>query len=262
MKNTERQIDQLRVMLDAETLLSYAPSLRRAWLHDLDRLLMQRELAASLRVEMMQEINTMKEGFSETLALEAGKRKAEDVSRFLLGTFLLSESFAYLHRQPEESLHLVTGVTVGKTCTVETLVPVALSRATVVAAEADGAALASILADLDRLGHNLTAIFHIHPGEGIETTRPSGVDRDYMKRLAGRSVVFGIWSRDGYCRVLTVPSDTKVQLFGDGVTEIRKDEDAHIYKLDNPGKSLLGFNARSSETLVVGRRLVRPAGTN
>ncbi len=262
MVDTERHINELRQLLGCRTIMSFAPAVRQAWSLELDQLVIQHRTENALSRQIEEQMKVFRDGLTESVAVEASKRKADESSRFFLSSFLLTESFAYLHRQPEESLHLVTGVTIGKTRTVETVVPVALAKATVVAAEADGAALSQILATLDRLGHALTGVFHIHPGNGIETTIPSSVDRNYMKRLSGRSLVFGIWSRDGYCRVLTVPGETKVQLYGDGITEIGKDHDAIIYKLNDPGKSLLGFNPRPAEKLAVARIVVRPSGAD
>jgi len=243
-------------------ILSFAPAIHRSWLQELDRLIIQQRVESQIGPQIQEQMETIRAGLAETVLVKGTNHRPEESSRFFVSSFLLAESFAYLNRQPEESLHLATGVTVGKICTVENVIPVALTKATVVAAEADPEALSRILAALDRLGHALTGVFHVHPGEGVATTMPSGIDRGYMKRLAGRSLVFGIWSRDGYCRLFTVPAETKVQIYGDGVTDIGRDHDAFIYKLDAPGESLLGFDSRPAEKLVVARTVVRPSGAD
>jgi hypothetical protein len=227
----------------------------------LDRLLLEESVENALWARFEEHMEIFKQEIRAAHPVPV-MPKTEEILSFLMSAFFLSESFAYLCRQPEESLHLATGVAIGKTFTVETLVPVALSNATVVAAEADRAAMSRILASLDRLGHCVTGVFHIHPGEGAGATAPSSVDKAYMERLAGRALVFGIWSRDGYCRVMTLPGDTSVQIYGDGITETRKENHAVIYKFKASGESLLGYGQRPAERVVVGRKLVRPAGTD
>jgi hypothetical protein len=263
MKPTKSRIKEVQQIIAAQCLLSYAPDFKRALTKELGRLLMEESVERAIWERLEERLKTFKQELQLAPAA-AGPAKAEEVQArsFMMSTFFLSESFAYLRRQPEESLHLATGVAIGNTFTVETLVPVALSHATVVAAEADRAALSRILASLDRLGHCLTGVFHIHTGEGIGATTPSSVDHAYMQRLAGRALVFGIWSRDGYCRVMTLPADTTLQIYGDGIAEARKENHAVIYKLNTSGESLLGFGQRSAERVVVGRKLVRPAGTD
>jgi len=262
MTDTDKRVHALRQLLELRMILTFAPAIQRSWLQELDQLIIQQRVESKVIPQMEQRMEAIRAGLAETLPVKDNNQKPEESNRFFVSSFLLSESFAYLNRQPEESLHLATGVTVGRTCTVENVIPVELAKATIVAAEADAEALSRILAALDRMGHALTGVFHVHPGEGVATTMPSGTDRDYMKRLAGRSLVFGIWSRDGFCRLFTVPAETKVQIYGDGVTEIGRDHDSFIYKLDAPGKSLLGFNPRSTEKLVVARTVVRPSGAD
>jgi hypothetical protein len=246
-----------------DIMLRYAPAIRALWYEELKRLLIQQRVEQTVGEGLFNGLSAIKADLSENFALEAGRKQGEpNITRLLIGTLLMAESFAYLRRQPEESLHMATGVVVGKTSTVETLVPVALARATVVAAEADKEALSQLMVSLDRLGHTVTGVFHIHPGDGPGTTMPSGVDTAYMDRLAGRTLVFGIWSRDGYCRIMTVPSGYKVQLYGDGVTEIGKEHNAIIYKLDIEPKSLLGVQPRPAGPVVPGRTVVRPSGAD
>jgi len=235
--------------------------MKRALKNELEQLVIEEGIEQSVMTQIEERLKGLDRRFDRSTPEHPKEAPKKEPPRFVPSTYLLAESFAYLRRQPEESLHLATGVVLGTATTVDTLVPVPLANATVISAEADPAGLSRVLADLDRVGHYLTGVFHIHPGEGIGATQPSSVDRAYMERLRGRSLVFGIWSRDAYCRVMTIPEDTPIELYGNAVVETRKENHAIVYKLEHTRESLLGYYAGSAERMAVGRTLVRPART-
>jgi len=244
VRSTKRKITNRRRMLGLKTLMDYAPTVRAATRRELKKLLTKDYIESRVRSEVQSQISRAKAEMLEKIKrLRALRRKPKEQEirpGFLLSSFLLAESFAYLSQQREESLHFCTGVKIGQCRTVDTLLPVGLKSASVIGAEAESPEVFRVLSALDRTGHSLTGVFHIHPGAGRQANCPSSVDNAYMKRLAGRQLVFGIWARDGFLRLLTLPDKQEVHLFGENVEDLGKEGNERIFRLSKPGQSVLG----------------------
>ncbi|MCX5702994.1 MAG: hypothetical protein NT066_00620, partial [Candidatus Omnitrophica bacterium] len=68
--------------------------------------------------------------------VERALLRAEDM-RFLMSSLFLHQSFEYLNRQEEESLHLVTGPESGKLNILSTIIPLTLKVQTIAEADAE-----------------------------------------------------------------------------------------------------------------------------
>lgn len=238
--NFEREIKRYRDLQSLATLMKYAPTLSRKIHHKLEKLELLRIVASIAR----EEVNGLRSEIKEEilrLSLSLGDKTTE--KSFLVSTLFLGESFHYLSRQPEESLHFASGSTHDGCITVNFFLPVKLGHATVVGAEADRRSLFQAFSTLENMGHSLTGVFHIHPGSGPASIDPSGTDRAYMKRLKGRAVVFGIWSRDAWLRLISLSAEHEIQFQGEGIKEIERNEREVVCKLERRlRRSLLGLD--------------------
>lgn len=148
--------------------------------------------------------------------------RSED-ERFLISSHFLHESFNYLNRQEEESLHLVTGPESGKLNILSTIIPLALKIQTIVEADAESEELRVTFLRMDKLKYHLLGYFHIHPGMGPDATHPSGTDlklQDMLER-GGYRAIGAIFSRDGFFR-FHASKMPEIELFGEGVERINE----------------------------------------
>lgn len=249
MRITVEEIENFRTVLAMKTIMGYAPARKAAIEQRLEKLIMGQQIESAVQREVkkqLKDLNSISNKIKTRVRREG----------FWVSSFLLAESFAYLSRHPEESLHFCTGVKLNRMLTVDTMIPVGLKSATVISAEADNPEVFRVLSALDRTGHPLTGVMHIHPGSGARAIYPPGVDQAYMQRLSGRRLVFGIWARDGLLRLITLPPGQRIQIFGEGIRELETDGDDKLYELSAPGRSVLGFGAGTASPVVGGRKLV------
>ena len=246
MSSVREELERLESVSCFETLLGYAPRYRSFVQKRLGTLRLQALLEATLDVRLGEKTRELKQALSNLLEAHEGCRKDSDKKpAFVLSSLLLEESFGYLSQQPEESLHFATGIKERNLILVDHFLPVDLEKATTIFAQASDPSLFRLYSKLERLGHTITGVFHIHPGAGLSSNHPSSTDRSYMKRLDGRFLVFGIWSRDRILR-LFIPKGTDLQFYGEGVEEIERNGQEIICRLPRPHCLALGKHSRSA----------------
>jgi hypothetical protein len=84
---------------------------------------------------------------------------------------------------------------------------------------ADTRSTHKLLIKLEQFGHRLLAHFHSHPGNGPDSTNPSGIDENFQRRLesAGHVAVMAIFSRDGFVRFVRMDQNIEIEIYGEGV---------------------------------------------
>ncbi|UCD56059.1 MAG: hypothetical protein JSV16_09405 [Candidatus Hydrogenedentota bacterium] len=165
-------------------------------------------------------------------AITDGKaiRGEEEKRMFVINSMMLRDCFKRLTRTNEEDLIVVTGSCVDHIRSLERIIPVSLSRQSVVGAKADDQSLADGLINLYEFGLRPLAYFHSHPGLGIDATHPSGTDRETQSALeqSGGEIIGGIFSRDRFVRFYANGGEPNVKVVGKRVTEVEK----NVYRLE------------------------------
>ena len=148
---------------------------------------------------------------------------------YVVSSLFLTACFQELTAQPEEHLVFVTGCELDRTYVLAQRLSFAHQHRTVVGVTGDPADTHRVLIELERAGHRLLAHFHSHPGRGPASTRPSGIDERFQRRLerAGYPVVSAIFSRDGFVRFWRTDDTVTVHVFGSGVEH----HDAQTFRL-------------------------------
>jgi proteasome lid subunit RPN8/RPN11 len=133
----------------------------------------------------------------------------------------LYECFAKLTADENEQFVFITGSEVGGVMVLDQIIDLVHSRRTVVGVEAEPKSTHRLLIKLEQFGHRLLAHFHSHPGDGPQSTRPSGIDQRYQQRLenAGHVALAAIFSRDGYIRFFRLDDSFQLAIHGNGVEE-------------------------------------------
>ncbi len=144
------------------------------------------------------------------------------VPTYTAGSWFLYDCFDYLSKQPEESVHFVTGVQLGNIYILDRMVTFKMDIQTMTRASGDHFSSHNALIEMDEYGHRLLAYFHIHPGKGESITQPSHIDMDYQTNLdrGGYQAIGGIFSRDGYLRFFPEDKRFEVEIYGKGVEKI------------------------------------------
>jgi hypothetical protein len=146
--------------------------------------------------------------------------------------------------------------------TLDRMVPVPIESNSAIHAAADQAGAQQALIELDTWGHTVHGLFHSHPGQGREATRPSSTDLSTHERYerGGYPLVGAIFVRDGYLRFFSHKADFTITVFGEGVKQI----DARIFLIQNlsdstpdAARSGRGDSIRSTRTPI----RIRPAST-
>ena len=140
---------------------------------------------------------------------------------YVISSLFLHDSFNYLNKGKVESLHFVTGPQVGNIAMLDRIIDLPLETQTFVFARAETIAVRKVLIYLSRCDHKLRGCFHIHPGLGIDSTMPSGIDLRLQETLdkGGYKAVGAIFSRDSYIRFYS-SLDFEIQIYGKGVDRI------------------------------------------
>ena len=166
------------------------------------------------------------------VARQAGQQPSvrEEPPLFVISSLLLHDCFRLLTGTEDESLHALTGLVFGRSRVLERIIPLCLSRQSVVGAEASNESLATELLRLNDFGMLPQGYFHSHPGYGSSATEPSGTDRqtqDAMEK-AGSQILGGIFSRDGFVRFYANRTEPHVRVVGKKVEEDEK----NVYRLE------------------------------
>lgn len=183
--------------------------------------------------------NADKANFFFTLALLIGKMgrllnelpvflKENNRCVYVASSLFLHESFNYLNKGRVESLHFVTGPNLGNISVLDRIIDLPLQVQTLIFARAEEVAVRKALIYLSKCDHKLQGCFHIHPGVGIDSTIPSGIDLRLQETLDRGSykAIGAIFSRDGYIRFYS-SLDFEVEIYGKGMEKI----DARVYRI-------------------------------
>jgi hypothetical protein len=141
--------------------------------------------------------------------------------RYAISSLFLHESFRKLTADQDEQFFFITGSEVNGVLVLDQWAEFAHQRRTVAGVTGEPRATHGLLIKLERFGHRLLAHFHSHPGNGAESTRPSGIDTNFQKRLeaAGHVAVMAIFSRDGYVRFVRLDHNLEIEVHGNGVEQ-------------------------------------------
>ncbi|WP_291984012.1 Mov34/MPN/PAD-1 family protein, partial [Luteitalea sp.] len=145
--------------------------------------------------------------------------RAPQPRRYAFSALFLGQCLRELTADAREQLFFVTGPTVHGVHVPSQAVTFTHARRTVLGVTGDERSTPEALLRLEAAGQRLLAHFHSHPGAGAASTRPSGTDEAYQRRLerGGYPVVSGIFARDGHVRFWRLDGDVSVEVQGDGV---------------------------------------------
>jgi hypothetical protein len=151
------------------------------------------------------------------------------VRRYSVSSLFLHECFKHLTADRDEQFVFITGPEMDGVLVLDQKIEFQHQKRSLVGVEGNTNATHRILIKLEQFGHRLLAHFHSHPGNGLESTRPSGTDEGFQRRLetAGYPTVAAIFSRDGYIRFLRLDNKCEITIHGKGVQNLGN----HTYKL-------------------------------
>jgi hypothetical protein len=165
--------------------------------------------------------------------IEADTRAAQAAGprRYAVSSLFLHESFRKLTADEDEQFFFITGTEIEGVMVLDQQAEFAHQTRTRGGVTGDTRATHGLLIKLEQFGHRLLAHFHSHPGEGVDSTRPSGIDQDFQRRLenAGHVAVMAIFSRDGFVRFVRLDHNLEIEVYGNGVEK----HAAGIYHLTN-----------------------------
>jgi len=115
----------------------------------------------------------------------------------------------------------VTGIEVEGVHVLDQWAELAHQRRSRLGVVADIPSTHNLLIKLEQFGHRFLAHFHSHPGNGPDTTHPSGIDLDFQRRLerAGHLALMAIFSRDGFVRIVRADHNYELDIYGKGVEQ-------------------------------------------
>jgi hypothetical protein len=153
------------------------------------------------------------------------------VPRYTVSSLFLHDNFQKLTADRNEQFVFITGTEVNGVFVLDQAHDLDHERRTPGGVTADTRSSHKLLIKFEQFGHRLLASFHSHPGRGAESTRPSGIDENFQRRLesAGHKAVMAIFSRDGYVRFLRLDAQFKLEIFGEGVEQHAD----NVYRLTN-----------------------------
>jgi hypothetical protein len=156
---------------------------------------------------------------------------ASGLRKFTVSSLFLHECYRELTADKDEQFIFITGAETAGTCVLDQMIELKHERRTMLGVTADQRVTHRILIRLEQFKHKLLAHFHSHPGNGAGSTHPSGIDRDFQKRLesAGHVAVCAIFSRDGFVRFLRLDNNFEIEIYGEGVQR----HDQNVYRLTN-----------------------------
>jgi hypothetical protein len=123
---------------------------------------------------------------------------------YSVSSLFLYESFKKLTADRDEEFFFITGNEVEGVFVLDQWAEFAHQKRSMVGVTADTRSTHKLLIKLEQFGHRLLAHFHSHPGNGPDSTNPSGIDENFQRRLesAGHVAVMAIFSRDGFIRFI------------------------------------------------------------
>lgn len=157
------------------------------------------------------------------------KRRSLPISRYVVSSLLLHNSYRHLTEGREENLHFVTGVVVAESFVLTDMITVRgvdrrMARATAAAPDVHRA-----MVFIESFGLKCGALWHSHPGTRVDSTRPSGVDwRNQKAWEKAYSLLGAVFSRDGFVRFFAARPGVVVHVHGKKVTRIAE----NVYKLE------------------------------
>ena len=175
----------------------------------------KRLIALSSKIEQTNEfLSALKE-----IELEVRKGVAVSKPRFAVSSLFLHESFRKLTMDQDEQFFFITGTEIEGTFVLDQWAEFAHQKRSMIGVTADQRSTHRLLIKLEQFGHRLLGHFHSHPGNGPESTTPSGTDKGFQKRLegAGHLAVMAIFSRDGFVRFIRLDDAFEIDIYGQGV---------------------------------------------
>jgi hypothetical protein len=147
------------------------------------------------------------------------KELAPGRHRYAVSSLFLHESFTKLTADQDEEFFFITGNEVGDVFVLDQWAEFAHQKRSMVGVTADTRSTHKLLIKLEQFGHRLLAHFHSHPGNGPDSTNPSGIDENFQRRLesAGHVAVMAIFSRDGFVRFVRMDQNIEIEIYGEGV---------------------------------------------
>lgn len=141
--------------------------------------------------------------------------------RYAVSSLFLHESFKKLTPGPEEEFFFITGNEVDGTLVLDQWAEFGHQKRSIVGVTADVRSTHKLLIKLEQFGHRLLGHFHSHPGNGPDSTNPSGTDENFQRRLesAGHVAVMAIFSRDGFIRFVRLDHNVEIEIYGEGVEQ-------------------------------------------
>ena len=167
--------------------------------------------------------------------------KSKDISHFRdyqTSSLFLKECHDYLTGDPRrnEQLHLVTGpITEDGIKILSKMEKVKYEKQSAAYVRGDESDVHKRIFTLDEIyGHLVLAVFHSHISKGKNSTLPSSIDMEFIKRMesVGINCISGIFSLDGYIRLLSV-NDFSIHVYGKGIELIEDKPKLKIFKLLN-----------------------------
>ena len=151
--------------------------------------------------------------------------------RYAVSSLFLHESFTKLTADRDEEFFFITGNVIDDVFVLDQWAEFAHQKRSMVGVTADTRSTHKLLIKLEQFGHRLLAHFHSHPGNGPDSTNPSGIDENFQRRLesAGHIAVMAIFSRDGFIRFVRLDQNIEIEIYGQGVEK----HAPGIYKLTN-----------------------------
>jgi hypothetical protein len=151
------------------------------------------------------------------------------IRRYSVSSLFLHECFKHLTADRDEQFVFITGPEMDGVLVLDQRIEFQHQKRNLVGVEGNTLSTHRLLIKLEQFGHRFLAHFHSHPGNGLESTHPSGTDEGYQRRLesAGYPTVAAIFSRDGYIRFFRLDNNCEVKIHGKGVQSLGN----HIYKL-------------------------------
>lgn len=171
--------------------------------------------------------------FLESLEEIAAENKPDTrrPRRYAVSSLFLYESYKKLTADADEQFFFITGSEVEGVMVLDQCAEFAHQKRSRLGVVADMPSTHNLLIKLEQFGHKFLAHFHSHPGNGADSTRPSGTDERFQKRLedAGHVAVMAIFSRDGFVRFVRLDQNFEIEIYGEGV----ETHAPGIYRLKN-----------------------------
>ncbi len=167
------------------------------------------------------------------------KMRRKDISQYKTyqtSSLFLQECHDYLTGDPKknELLHLVTGpITEGGIKVLSKMEKIKYEKQSSAYVRGDESDVHKRILALDEIyGHLVLAVFHSHISNGKNSTSPSSIDLELLKRMesVGIKCVSGIFSLDGYIRLFSM-TDFSIQVYGKGIELIEDESKTKIFRL-------------------------------